>query len=294
VRLGFCWVLLVGLLSIGKPAAAQEPELEQLPLPSVGVWLDLAPSATRSGQPQAAPDPHQESSPQLSGSIAGTITDPSGAHVSGAEIRLMRAGQTSLAQAVSDDDGRFVFLNVAPGDFQLTISAEGFRTQEVSGTVYSNEHYLVPQVTLSLAEHLTQITVTPQTQKEVAEGQIKLQETQRVFGIVPNFYVSYVHDAVPLTFKEKIKLAWKTSEDPMTIGSVAFGAGIEQERNWYRAYGKGARGTGNASVQPMVMWQWGHSSEAQSRRRCLSRIRDTSTKAREAGGHGFVMRSAGR
>lgn len=155
---------------------------------------------------------------------------------------MTQANQATPTQAVSDEDGRFVFLDVAPGEFRLAISAAGFQMKEVTGTVQPNEHYLLPQVTLPLPQQLTQITVTPQSQKEVAEQQIKAQEKQRVLGFVPNFYVSYAPDAVPLTFQQKLNLAWKTSIDPVTLSAVGFGAAIEQERNWYRAYGQGSQG----------------------------------------------------
>lgn len=39
-----------------------------------------------------------------------------------------------------------------------------------------------------------------------------------------------------------VELARKTSVDPITVAGAAIGAGIEQERNWYRAYGQGTRG----------------------------------------------------
>jgi Carboxypeptidase regulatory-like domain len=193
-------------------------------------------------EPQSTLNAPQEHAQQLSGSVAGTITDQSGAPILGAVVKLTSAGQDLLTQAESDEDGRFVFLSVPPGEFRLTISAQGFRTQEFTGTVHPDEHYLTPQITLSLAVQTAQITVTPQTQEEIAERQIKVQEKQRVFGFLPNFYVSYVSDAVPLSFKQKTQLAWKTSTDPITIGSVAAAAEIEQERNWYRAYGQGAQG----------------------------------------------------
>lgn len=207
-----------------------------------------APSFPPTPCPKALPEPQaplnepQEDAQQLSGSIAGTIADPSGAPIFGAVVKLTSASQSLLTQAESDEDGRFVFLSVPPGEFQLTISAQGFRTQEFTGTVHVEEHYLTPQITLSLAEHTTQITVTPETQEEIAEEQIKAQEKQRVFGFLPNFYVSYVPDAVPLSFKQKMKLALRTSEDPVTIGSVGAAAEIEQQRNWYRSYGQGAQG----------------------------------------------------
>jgi hypothetical protein len=178
----------------------------------------------------------------FSASIAGTITDPSGAPIPGAVVKLTGVGESLPLQAESDEDGRFVFLSVPPGEFHLTISAQGFRAQEFTGTIHAGEHYLTPQIKLTLAEQMTQIMVTPETQEEIAEKQIKAQEKQRVFGFLPNFYVSYAPAPVPLSFKQKMKLAWKTSEDPITIGSAAAGAEIEQERNWYRSYGQGAQG----------------------------------------------------
>jgi Carboxypeptidase regulatory-like domain len=201
-----------------------------------------SPFATISLGPQTTLNGPGEYAQKFSGSIAGTIADPSGAPIPGAVVRLTGVGESLPVQAESDEDGRFVFLSVIPEEFRLTISAQGFRTQEFSGTVHPGEHYLTPQIKLSLAEQMTQITVTPQTQEEIAEQQIKVQEKQRVFGFLPNFYVSYVHDAVPLTFKQKMKLAWKTSEDPITIGSAAAAAEIAQQRNWYRSYGHGAQG----------------------------------------------------
>lgn len=235
------WVCILGVavgLLLFVPRAASKEGFDSC---MDALSFPPSPFATVSLEPQATVNTPQEDDQPSSSSIAGTITDPSGAPIPGAVVKLTSAGQSSLTQAESDEDGRFVFLAVPPGGFLLTISAEGFRTQEFAGTVHGDEHYLT-QIRLSLAEQMTQITVTPQTQKEIAEQQIKAQEKQRVLGFLPNFYVSYVSDPVPLTFKQKMKLAWKTSEDPITIGSAAAGAEIEQQRNWYRAYGQGAPG----------------------------------------------------
>lgn len=232
--------MAVGLLLFAPRAASQEG------CPSCTAPRSFPPFPITTGplDPQATLSTSQEDAQQSSGSIAGTITDPSGAPIPGAVVKLTGANQSLPVQAEADEDGRFVFLSVPTGEFHLAVSAQGFRTQELTGTVHPNEHYLAPQIKLTLAEQLTQITVTPQTQQEIAEQQIKAQEKQRVLGFVPNFYVSYVSDAVPLTFKQKMKLAWKTSTDPITIGSSAAGAEIEQQRNWYRSYGRGAQGYG--------------------------------------------------
>jgi hypothetical protein len=74
VGLRFCGFVLVGLLSIGTAAAAQEPELDQLPLPKVDGYVDLVPSIGASFQRKYA---SEKSSPQRSaqGQQQGTSND---------------------------------------------------------------------------------------------------------------------------------------------------------------------------------------------------------------------------
>jgi hypothetical protein len=61
---------------------------------------------------------------------------------------------------------------------------------------------------------------------------------------VPNFYVSYVAHAAPLTPKQKFKLAARTIVDPVTFALVGATAGIEQAENHFSGYGQGAEGYG--------------------------------------------------
>jgi len=79
---------------------------------------------------------------------------------------------------------------------------------------------------------------------EVAEDEIKVQEKQRVLGVVPNFYVTYIPDAAPLTSKQKFELAWKTTIDPMTFILTGAIAGVQQADNNFSGYGQGAQGYG--------------------------------------------------
>ena len=70
-----------------------------------------------------------------------------------------------------------------------------------------------------------------------------MEEKQRVLGFIPNFYVIYDRDAVPLTPKLKFRLALKTAADPITILGSAFLAGIDQAAD-VPDYGQGAKGYG--------------------------------------------------
>ena len=92
-----------------------------------------------------------------------------------------------------------------------------------------------------MAANVTDVEVGP-SQAEVAEEQIKVEEKQRVLGAIPNFYVSYIPNAAPLTSKQKFKLAWKTVVDPFTFVFVGGAAGVEQAQNHFAEYGQGAQG----------------------------------------------------
>jgi hypothetical protein len=65
-----------------------------------------------------------------------------------------------------------------------------------------------------------------------------------VFGIAPNFYVSYFPDAAPLTAKQKFQLAWRSVSDPITLLGVGTLAGIRQATNDYGGLGQEAGGYG--------------------------------------------------
>ncbi len=185
----------------------------------------------------------QPPGPPLPGSISGTVVDQSGAVVAGARVRLTRDGQSLSQEVLSGGDGQFSFASVAPGPFQLTIASAGFATQTISGMLHSGESYVVPQNPLAVATNITDVEVGV-SPEEVAEEQIKVEEKQRVLGVLPNFYVSYVPNAVPLTSKQKFKLAWKTVVDPFSFIFVGGVAGVEQAQDHFKEYGEGAEGYG--------------------------------------------------
>ena len=174
------------------------------------------------------------------GSISGTVIDQSGAVMAGARVSLRAAGQ-SPADGLSGENGQFSFANVAPGVFQLTVAAAGFTTQTFAGTLKAGETFLVPQIALSVAASVTDVQVNL-TRGQVAIEQVKDEEKQRIFGVIPNFYVTYDPHPVALTTKEKFNLAWKTTIDPFTFAIVAGIAGVQQAENSFSGYGQGAQG----------------------------------------------------
>jgi hypothetical protein len=183
----------------------------------------------------------QQPDQQAPGSISGTVLDGTGAVVVGARVTLVDAAQSPFQEVVSGDRGQYSFGEVVPGNFRIRIAAPGFAPQTTSGTLHSGEVYLAPPVALPLATFSTEIHVRV-SRIEIAQEQIKAQEQQRILGFFPNFYVSYVADAAPLTAKQKFELATKSMIDPVTFVLTGIGAGVQQAQNDFSGYGQGAQG----------------------------------------------------
>ncbi|HET6178541.1 MAG TPA: carboxypeptidase-like regulatory domain-containing protein, partial [Candidatus Sulfotelmatobacter sp.] len=62
------------------------------------------------------------------GSITGTVTDASGAVVSGAKITLTNEGTAANLATTSGSDGGYKFSPVRVGSYKLDVAAQGFKT----------------------------------------------------------------------------------------------------------------------------------------------------------------------
>lgn len=226
-----CLSLCALLSTFAKPAIAQSPR----PPTAQQTGKALTVDAAGTGPPVA----EQQTEPQPSGYIRGAIVDKTGAAVA-AQLRLTRQDRSQAPNLLVAEGGQFFYAGQPPGPFQLTIMAEGFETQTFSGILHPGEAYIVPEIRLALAVVVTGVQVDAKlTPVEIAEDQIKEQEKQRVLGFVPNFYVSYNREALPLNAGQKFRLAWKTTIDPFTFVGVAALAGVAQATNAYPGYGQG-------------------------------------------------------
>ncbi len=225
--------LICGLLLV-VPALLAQPEGAV----AASASGNRQPGSTDVTTPSSGPQ-----DPQAAGSISGTVLDVTGHPVSGAQVRLSPASATPAAETVTAADGHFSFADAVPGPFQLSIALSGFKTQTVSGTLRADQGCLVPAITLELAPVVTEVSVHL-SQEQIAEEQIKVQEQQRIVGVIPNFYASYVPDAAPLNTRQKFELAWRSAIDPTSFVIAAAIAGGQQANNTFAGYGQGAAGYG--------------------------------------------------
>jgi hypothetical protein len=220
----FCLVIVALGILVCAECVAQRA---QLPI------LEPKPPIAPAGNDQPADPP--------SGCISGAVIDESGAVVAGAQVQVARNGQSIGQGVLTGSDGQFFLANIAPGAFDLTITASGFAPRKYSGVLQSDQIATIPPIMLSVASSVTAIEVGL-TREQVAEEQIKVEEQQRVLGVIPNFYVSYDPHAVALTPKQKFRLAARTVIDPFTFVFVGGSAGVEQWQNHFVGYGQGFDG----------------------------------------------------
>jgi hypothetical protein len=194
-------------------------------------------------QPQLEP---QSVSPQAPAAepparISGEVQDVTGANVAGAAVSLIDANGSRRSTVASGTAGDFAFEAIPPGSYRVMVNAkdlEPYESAEILVTV--QEAYEMPPILLRVATANTQLTVRPND--IVAAEQIKAEEQQRLIGIVPNFYTSYINDAAPLTTRQKFSLASHSVFDPYQLVSDGINAGIAQAKNKYPGYEQGPEG----------------------------------------------------
>jgi len=184
-------------------------------------------------------------------SVVGRVLDLSGASVSGAKVNLLHSDGTQSHFVVSDANGEFNFLKILAGSYLVVVNAKGFAPFS-SAEFFATDRqiYELPNISLSVATASIEVMVRPTDL--VAAEQIRAAEKQRLMGVIPNFYTSYIYDAAPMTWKQKFSLAVRGTFDPVAFIGVGFAAGIEQANNTFAGYGQGASGYGKRYAAKFV------------------------------------------
>jgi Carboxypeptidase regulatory-like domain len=96
---------------------------------------------------------------QFSSSIQGTVTDPSGAAVGNATVRLENLVNHTNAATTTDGSGGYRFLSLAPARYKITVEAKGFAKVETESTLETGQNLNVP-ITLKVGAATESVTVT--------------------------------------------------------------------------------------------------------------------------------------
>jgi outer membrane receptor protein involved in Fe transport len=98
------------------------------------------------------------------GTVNGTVTDPSNAVVPGASVTLTSLATNVQTNRVTNTNGYFVFVNVRPGSYALTIELEGFLTAKLSAFTVGVNETVVRNVSLELGDMTEVVEVTAQSE----------------------------------------------------------------------------------------------------------------------------------
>jgi hypothetical protein len=240
---GQCLLVFIVVGACAANLQAQQPvrigAIAAVALPDApgfgGVSQPAAVPGSRAAQPAAA-------------AIAGTVVDTNGDVVQGAEVVLTGASPADRRATISGANGQFTFSGLPPETYQVMVTGHGM------GTVVSppvkltpGEMRFLPELVLPVDAGVTVVRVfasQKQIQEQEAEIDVHIEESQRVLGVIPNFYSAFDWNAPPLNARQKFSLAFRSEIDPVTFAGAAGVAAAEEYKNIYPAYGVGFAGFG--------------------------------------------------
>lgn len=96
----------------------------------------------------------------VTGSITGTISDPSGSVIPGVKLTVTNTAQGVQNKTTTDAKGVYSFPSLPVGGYDLQVEAAGFKQQTRAGLVIDLDTVLTVDLSLVLAERAEEVTVT--------------------------------------------------------------------------------------------------------------------------------------
>lgn len=97
------------------------------------------------------------------GSISGTLKDPTGAVIAGANVQAINIAQGVHNKVATDANGSFIFPSLPVGRYELQIESPGFRIEKRTGLIIDADTVLKVEAVLQLAEKVEEVEVTTDT-----------------------------------------------------------------------------------------------------------------------------------
>ncbi len=97
----------------------------------------------------------------VSSSLFGTVVDPLSAVITGAEVQLQNQATGAPRSVKSNEEGIFRFLDLAPGTYNLTIQAKGFKGSSIKNiAIVASDTRDLGKVTLQVGAATETVAVT--------------------------------------------------------------------------------------------------------------------------------------
>lgn len=114
-----------------------------------------------------------------SGTIQGTVSDANGAAVPGAAVQIKNLDTNLVRDLTTDEDGRFVALQLPPGPYKITVTKQGFATAVLEKTDLTVGQALnIPfGIKVSSVQETVTILQTPTVDTVKTESSTTINET---------------------------------------------------------------------------------------------------------------------
>src|SRR5580704_6294513 len=94
------------------------------------------------------------------GTVAGSVTDPSGGAVVGASVALTDTSTNIARPEITNDAGRYFFANVVPGNYNVSVNKTGFRVSKLTGQTVNVGSTLTLNISMELGSVAETVEVT--------------------------------------------------------------------------------------------------------------------------------------
>jgi hypothetical protein len=94
------------------------------------------------------------------GTVAGTVTDPSGAAIADATVTLTDRATNTPRVASTNENGRYVLVDIPAGNYDVSVSKQGFRISKLSNQAVTVGSALTLNVTLEIGSVAESVEVT--------------------------------------------------------------------------------------------------------------------------------------
>ncbi len=120
------------------------------------------------------------------GAVTGTVTDSAGAVVPGATVTLVNEATNIRSHRQTNRNGYFVFVEVRPGTYLLTVELEGFNTAKMSGFSVGVNETVARNLSLKLGSVSETVEVTAQSELlQASTAELGNVVEERVIKSVP-------------------------------------------------------------------------------------------------------------
>ncbi|HEY4380471.1 MAG TPA: TonB-dependent receptor [Acidobacteriaceae bacterium] len=172
---------------------------------------------------------------QASASLSGTVLDPRGVPLPGADVTVKNEATGAVAKKKSDSVGKYSFADLATGKYTIVVNANGFTTAQKTSIQVSAGQAVDMPVTLALGNVSEEITVEASEANSVAAAlapmDALLSETSartEITAAMINNFMSPVAD-----FGEAVQMA------PGTFTTNSNGVGLGQSSTYFRGFPDG-------------------------------------------------------